>query len=71
MFNRELMIQARKSIGLTQQELADLTNLAQNTISGIESGKLKPSLKSLSMIACALKKPASHFIIDEVPVNYN
>lgn len=71
MFNRELMIQARKSNGLTQQELANLTNLAQNTISGIESGKLTPSLKSLSSIACALKTPASHFIIDNAGVNYN
>lgn len=45
----------RKKRGLTQDELAEKTGLAnKQVISGIESGKRKPSFNTLEKIADAL-----------------
>ncbi|NQX43157.1 Helix-turn-helix [Pedobacter steynii] len=44
----------RKSIGLTQEKLADLTNITVRTIQRIESGKSSPRTFTIKIIAEAL-----------------
>ncbi len=46
------MINRRKQLGLTQDEVAELVGVNRNTISSYETGKLTPSLE----IALKLKK---------------
>lgn len=48
------IINKRKSLGLTQQELAELTNKQQSVISRIESGDCNVTIKTLAEIATAL-----------------
>lgn len=50
------VIRERKAAGLTQQALADLAGLRQETISRVESGKVTASVKTLNSIEKALKK---------------
>ena len=45
---------ARQNKGLTQEELAEQTNLSVSFISRLETGKVLPSLERLSFIADAL-----------------
>ena len=46
------IIKERRSLlGLTQQDLADYTELSLRSIKNIESGKGNPSLKTLTKIA--------------------
>jgi len=45
----------RFSKDITQRQLAQLSGLKQQNISRIESGKIPPSLKTLSKIAEALR----------------
>lgn len=47
----QAMIDARKSVGLTQKELADRTGIAQADISKLENGSANPSLKTLQRLA--------------------
>ena len=51
----------RKSKGLTQEKLAELINMEQNTISVIESGRSFPTLATLEKISCALGVNLSDF----------
>ena len=44
----------RKRQHLSQEKLAELSNLSRVSISGIETGKKKPSVESLVSIAVAL-----------------
>ena len=53
-FGRRLQ-RIRKKSGLTQEKLADATRLSTTFIGLIETGKRKPSLKTLEKIASALK----------------
>lgn len=46
---------ARRSAGLTSKEAADRTGLRPSRISGIERGRVTPSLDDLRRIARALK----------------
>lgn len=48
------LIKARKHLGLSQQMLADLTNLKQSAVARIESGAHSPQLNTLVKIADAL-----------------
>ena len=54
------MVDARSSLGLTQQQLADRTGIAQAEISKLENGTRNPSIKLLQRLAeglgCTLKK---------------
>lgn len=50
------VIRERKAAGLTQQALADLAGLRQETISRVESGKVTASVKTINSIEKALKK---------------
>ena len=45
----------RKKVALTQEQLAELTDLDPTYISGIERGRRNPSLRNICKIARALK----------------
>jgi transcriptional regulator with XRE-family HTH domain len=64
---------ARKSKGLTQEELADLTNITVRTIQRIESGESVPRTYTLKAIAKALDLPFGSLInegaADTTPTN--
>lgn len=47
----QAMLDARKSSGLTQKDLADRTGIAQADISKLENGNANPSLKTLQRLA--------------------
>lgn len=44
----------RKELGITQQELADLTDVGINTLVAIERGQGNPSIGTLAKIASAI-----------------
>ena len=45
----------RKERGMTQEQLAEITNVASNSISRIERGLLMPTLPTLSTFAMPLE----------------
>lgn len=47
--------EVRKHIGLTQQDLSDLTNISVRTLQRIENDKVEPSLYSLKNLSKILK----------------
>ncbi len=47
----QAMLDARKSAGMTQKELAEKTGIAQGDISRLETGNANPSLKTLQRLA--------------------
>ena len=49
-------IDARKDAGLTQQELAKRTGIAQSDISKLERGNANPSLRTLRRLAAGMGK---------------
>lgn len=52
-FGRRLQ-RVRKRMGLTQEQLADKTRLSTTFVGLVETGRRRPSLKSLQKIADAL-----------------
>lgn len=50
------VIEARKSNGLTQNELSARTGITQADISRLENGEANPSLKTMKRLAAALGK---------------
>ena len=50
----QTLINARKSIGLTQKQLSKKTGIAQADISHLESGKANPSLRTLQRLASGM-----------------
>ena len=50
----QAMIDARKTTGLTQKQLSELTGIAQGDISRIENGNANPSLNTLKRLATAM-----------------
>ena len=48
------MIEARKTLGITQKQLSEKTGIAQGDISKIESGEANPSLKTLKRLAAGM-----------------
>lgn len=48
------MLDARKSQGLTQQELAERTGIKQGDISKLERGNGNPSLRTLQRLAAGM-----------------
>lgn len=55
---------ARKELGLSQAQLAG-DELTKGFISQLESGQVRPSVRSLQLIASRLGKPLDYFIGDE------
>lgn len=47
------MIEARSAAGLTQQQLAERMQTTQTAIARLESGKVKPSTRTLEKFAAA------------------
>lgn len=45
----------RKELGLTQQQLADLIGISQNSISSIETGQYKPTAYTAALLCKALE----------------
>ena len=56
--------EARKKAGLTQMELAKLTNLSRSYIGDIEKDRYNPSLATLKAIANALNQPLDTILTD-------
>lgn len=56
---------ARLSMGLSQGKLAELSGLAQSTISYIESGGKKPNIETITILAKALDLPPSYLLDKE------
>lgn len=52
---------ARNEVGLTQEELAEMSGLPQSHISRIENGKHSPARATIEKIANALGKPVTFF----------
>ena len=50
----QAIIDARKSIGLTQKQLSERTGIAQGDISRLENGNGNPSLNTLKRLASAM-----------------
>lgn len=48
--------QTRKSLGLTQHELAQKANIPRSTVTKVESGSYNPTLQTLMNIAGAMNK---------------
>ena len=44
----------RESLGMTQQELADMVGVSRNTISSLETGQYEPTAKLALVLAIAL-----------------
>ena len=52
----QALIDVRKKKGITQQQLAHLSGIAQGDISKIENGNATPSIKTLQRLAAAMDK---------------
>lgn len=50
----QAMIDARKKNGLTQQQLAERTGIAQADISKLETGSANPSIRTLQRLAAGM-----------------
>lgn len=50
----QAMIDARKSGGMTQEQLAEKTGIAQGDISKLENGNANPSVRTLQRLACGM-----------------
>ncbi len=50
------IIEQRRALGLSQQELARLARVRQETISRLESGKHSPTIRTVDKIDAALKR---------------
>lgn len=53
---RELIINTRTKLGITQKQLAEKSGVSQSNISKIENGTYKPSITILKRIADAFGK---------------
>jgi transcriptional regulator with XRE-family HTH domain len=54
--------QRRQELGITQEQLANDTDLHQRWLSNVETGKRNPSYASLKRLAAGLKLPTSQLI---------
>ena len=52
----QALIDARKSSGLTQKQLAERTGITQADISRLETGNANPSLRTLQRLAAGMGK---------------
>ena len=61
----ENLMRARKLAHLSQQQLAQRSNVSQQAISKLESGKSSPSEYTIKLLAAALRMPAADLISDD------
>lgn len=61
----------RKEKGYTQGDFANIANFARSTISEFESGRRKPSLKTIEKIANATNTNITEWIVDEAEFEVN
>lgn len=67
-FSPQRLVSARRRLGLTQQELAVLTETHTATIQAWESGRYIPKVDKLEPLSSALDVPIGHFFeSEEVP----
>lgn len=50
----QAMIDARRSSGLTQKQLSEITGIAQSDISKLENGSSNPSIRTLQRLASGM-----------------
>lgn len=55
------ILRERKALGLTQERLADLAGVRQETLSRMESGKHSPAVRTVEKIDRALKRAAAEW----------
>lgn len=60
MFNLTEIKQMRKSLGLTQKQLAEKAGVSQSLIAKIEAGNIDPTYKNVQKISTALNILAKH-----------
>ncbi len=61
-FNYERMQERRKSLGMSQGDLAEKVGIAQNQISRYERGHVMPSAEALAKITHALETNADYLL---------
>ena len=66
---QEVMKLQRKALGITQQDLADMSEIAISTIKKIESGKGNPSLSTVEKIMDILGMEAVSYTHLTLPTN--
>ena len=59
------LIQARRELGLTQEQVAGKVGLSRNSIARYERGEVGPSPVALNMLASLYAKPVSWFFSEE------
>ena len=64
----QAMIDARKSAGLTQNQLSEKTGITQADISKLESGNANPSLRTLQRLASGMGMKVK---IEFQPIGHN
>lgn len=64
----ENLIRIRKLAHMTQQQLAYRSNVSQQAISKLESGKSSPSEYTIKQLAAALRVPAADLISDDIKI---
>ena len=63
--NSERLRRARRQANLTQEEVAERAGVYRNTISGYETGRVRPSTLALNMLATIYGKPVEWFYGEE------
>ena len=63
--NSERLRQARRQANLTQEEVAERAGVYRNTISGYETGRVRPSTLALNMLATIYGKSVEWFFGEE------
>ena len=58
----ERIQQRRRALGMRQSELAERVDISNNHLSGIETGRQKPSLDTLFAISSCLKTTPDYFL---------
>jgi len=61
----------RQELAITQEQLANDTDLHQRWISNVETGKRNPSYASLRRLAAGLKLPASELLARAEQIEQN
>ena len=62
----EKIAQWRYEMGLSQQNVADATDIARSTIDRIERGQIAPRITTLIRICAAFDVPITRFMPDDV-----